>query len=922
MSTYKNNLFNSSITRGIILLSITFLLAVILGLVLGHLNNMNEIENLLETKRPSLPSKLFDRNGEIITIFYSDEKKDLITLDIVPEYLVQGLILWEDESFYHHKGFNIFAIIRAALNNIIGKPISGASTLTQQLSRTLFLTSKFSWNRKFRELWLSIQLEKKYTKNELLTLYLNHVPLGFGINGIGAAAKFYFDKDIKELDYAESASLISLISNPTLYSFIRFPKNHKQKQKQVLNKMVKNGIITDIEAENSFNNFWLKWQSTAHTSRGAFFNREDFAPFFSDWVMNIINDELPNINIFKDGLNIYSTLDVKWNIQTAKLMKNALKKQQKIFEDYQLMVYNTTQNLFYDSIALLSNTFSLYNINVNRNTTLKRSITDYNKDINPSLNLLSQSLGLNVIDTVTEIMFDKEDESKELLSEVEGAFIVLDNDTGQILVMVGGNKFDPNNRFNYAMQSLRQPGSSFKPLVYSAALDTKTFTAGSIILDEPYVFSFDSEDPLDWYIPYNYGGKFHGRINLRRALRKSLNIPSCKIFYTIGKNNNYKVPIDRAAMLLGLKAQSEINERFKPEISTVLGTGSVSPAEMATAFAVFANQGRRVIPNSILYIDDRDGNVIYEPWKELEKYYLENKSKLQLISPQNAFIITDILKDVVNHPEGTLAFVKQRLLNEGKNFPNNVDFAAKSGTTQNWSDAWVIGFSKKITAAGWIGFDKYGLSLGYNQAGASVVGPVWLEFMREYHENMNDLKFEQPDGVFAVQICRKSGLRPSKYCNPDDLYYEYFLPDTIPNKECNYCKMNNMSVENNLQSITKKFDKSTFKNNRINSLIGDTDIKVDKSILSKFKSNDTNIDIDDELINIDLYKDDFDIQLDDIDIDTELNLDKNNEKDNTTDETKIINNIDINKINDNTNDSSKVLKSTNIEDSTSDNIIE
>ncbi len=893
LSDYKNNLLNNSITRGVILLSITFVLAITLGIVLSNLNNMNEIENLLETKRPSLPSILYDRNGEIITKFYSDEKKDLITLDIVPEYLVQGLILWEDESFYHHKGFNVFSIFRAAINNIIGKPVSGASTLTQQLSRTLFLTSTFSWSRKFRELWISIQLEKKYTKNELLTLYLNHVPLGFGINGIGAASKFYFNKNVDELDYAESSSLITIISNPTFYSFIRFPKNHKNKQKQVLNKMVKNGIITEIEAENSFNNFWLKWQSTAHSAQGAFYNREDNAPFFSDWVMNIINKELPNVNIFKDGLSIYSTLDVNWNQTATKLLQDALIKQQKIFEDYQLIVYNTTQNLFYNSISLLSETFSLYNVNVNRNTTLKRSITEYNKDINPSLNLISQSLGLNIVDTVTEIMFDKQDESKELLSEVQGAFLVIDNETGQIIVMVGGNKFDSNNRFNYAMQSLRQPGSSFKPLVYSAALDTKMFTAGSIIQDEPYIFSFDSEDPLDWYVPYNYGGKFYGRINVRKALRRSLNIPSCKIFYAIGKNNNYKVPIDRAALLLGLKSQSEINKRFQPEISTVLGTGSVSPSEMASAFAVFANHGKKVIPNSILYIDDRDGNVIYEPWKNLEKYYLENKSKLQIISPQNAYIITSILKDVVNHPEGTLAFVKQRMLNEGKVFPDNVDFAAKSGTTQNWSDAWVIGYSPKVTAASWVGFDKYGLSLGYEQAGASVAGPIWLEFMREYHENISDLKFEQPDGVYAVQICKKSGKRPSKYCKEQDLYYEYFLPDTIPQDECTYCKLNNQTVENNIQSITDKFEKTSYKNRTVNSVIGDLDINVDKSILSKFKSSETNIDIDKDLVDLDLFKDDLNTDFDDI------NIDKDLIKDNTNDLKKTI-------INDVTNDKNDI----------------
>lgn len=880
MSSYKNNLLNSSITKGVILISATFILAMILGLVLSNLNNMNEIENLLETKRPSLPSILYDRNGEIITKYYSDEKKDLITLDIVPEYFVQGLILWEDEGFYHHKGFNVFAILRAAINNILQKPVSGASTLTQQLARTLFLTSKFSWSRKFRELWISIQLEKKYTKNEILALYLNHVPLGSGINGIGAAAKFYFDKDIEELDYSEAASLITIISNPSLYSFIKFPENHKKKQRQVLNKMVKNGIITEVESETSFNNFWLKFQSTAHTSRGAFFNREDQAPFFSDWVMNIINKELPNINIFKDGISIYSTLDVKWNQTAAKMMEEVFARQQKIFEDYQLVVYNTTQNLFYNSIALLSDVFSLQNVNVNRNTVLKRSITDYSKDINPPLNLISQMFGLNVLETMTDIMFEKEGKEKDLITKVEGAFIAIDNDTGQIIVMVGGNKFDPNNRFNYAMQSLRQPGSSFKPLIYSAILDSKMFNAGSIVVDEPYVFTFDAEDPLDWYIPYNYGGRFYGRVSLRQALRKSLNIPSCKMFYAIGKNNNYKVPIDRAALLLGLKSQDEINARFQPEISTVLGTGSVSPIEMASAFAVFANQGRKVIPNSILYVEDRDGNIIYEPWKELEKYYLENKSKLQIISPQNAFIITSMLKDVVNSADGTVAFVKQRLLNQGKVFPTNVDFAAKTGTTQNWSDGWTIGYSAKITAAGWVGFDRYGLSLGYEQPGATIIAPTWMEFMRQYHENMSDLKFEQPAGVFAVPICRKSGLRPSDYCRSEDIYYEYFLPDTIPGEVCNYCKVNNLSVENINNSILEKYERSSLNNDQsLESLIGDTDIIVDKSILSKFKSYDTNIDIDKDLVNTDIFKDDFNTELEDMD----LNANKNKEKDNTTD---------------------------------------
>ena len=620
MAIYNNSLLSNSLVKATLLLSFTLIISIILGITLSNINDMKEIENLLETKRPSKPSRLYDRNGELITEFYSDEKKDLVSIDKVPPYLVQGLILWEDENFYQHRGFNVFAIIRASLNNFLHRPVSGASTLTQQLARTLFLTNKFSWNRKFKELWLSLQLEKKYTKNEILTLYLNNVPLGFGTNGVQAAAKYYFNKNVDELNYAEAASIITIISNPTLYSFLKFPDKHKLKQKQVLNKMVKYSVVSAKDAETSFSDFWLDYKTSGLTTRGAFYNRDDKAPYFSDWVLNIINKELPNINVFKDGLEIYSTLDLKMNLLAEKLMQDALAKQQKIFEDNQKMLYRNTQDLYMDSVLLMSDVFSLTNINANKDRSLNRIITSYNKDINPDLNLLAQTFGLDLVNSVTDIMFNKDDNSKQLLAQVQGAFITLDNKTGQILTMIGGKKFDLNNRFNYAMQAKRQPGSAFKPLIYSYAFDTGLVTPATVVVDEPYVFTFNSQDEDEWYKPFNYMGNYNGRVTLRMAIRRSLNIPACKVFYLVGYKNHYKDPIDRAAMLLGLKSQAEINERIKPEISTVLGTGSVSPAEMATAYSTFANYGKKIIPNSILYVQDRDGNMIYEPWKDLDKF--------------------------------------------------------------------------------------------------------------------------------------------------------------------------------------------------------------------------------------------------------------------------------------------------------------
>ncbi len=858
LNLYRNPLLKSTFIKAIILLSISLLIAVILGVVLSSINNMDEIDNLLDTKKSALPSVLYDRNGDVITTFYSDEKRDLISLNSVPDYLVKGLIVYEDESFYHHRGFNGLAILRAALNDLIGRPVSGASTLTQQLARTIFLTHKFSWSRKIKEFWISLQLEKKFTKNEILTLYINHVPLGYGINGFQAGARFYFNKDVSDLTYAEAASLITLISNPTRYSFISQPENHKRKQKEVLKKMVKAGILTEEEAEKSLNEFWLKWEMTPQQSRGAFFNREDKAPFFSDWVLNEISNELPNVNVFKDGLRIYSTLDLKYNKLVDTMMNDVLDRQQKIFEASSSIQYNAIQKNYLDMVSIVSDVFSLDGINFNRNkNNIERAQTEVNKDIMPALNLTAQTLGIGSLDVMSEMLMDKETSTQKLLAQVEGAFIALDNDTGQIIAMYGGRNFDPNNRFNYAMQARKQPGSSFKPLYYSAAFDTKMFTPATVIVDKPRVFTMGSDDPADWYSPYNYGGLYYGPVTLRKALRRSLNIPSCVIFYEIGKNNNYRVPIDRAALLLGINSQDEINKRFAPTVSTALGTCTVSPIEMATAYSVFANMGKKRIPNTIIKVEDANGKPIWEPWKELEKYYRENNRRLQIINPQTAYLITSILEDTFNN-DGILVGLKQRMIEEHKRIPP-VDFAAKTGTTQNWSDIWTISYSPVITAAGWIGFDKSGLSLGIGQSGGATIAPVVMEFMRQYHENMGPTQFKRPDGIQTAVVCKYSGLLPSPYCDKDDLYTEYFLPGTVPTEVDTYCKSLKLREEKSNQFIMDKYEKD-FSNQDLNKFFKDKSINVDKSILNEFKSND-NTKIDDSQLNkINLFEDFKDVK--------------------------------------------------------------
>ncbi len=825
----SSDIIRSTVIKSIVFLSITFLLAVGLGITLSGINELSKIESMLENQRPALPSVLKDRNGLVITEFFSDEKRDIVSLDKVPDHFLRGLIAYEDASFYSHRGFNIFAIIRAAVNNMLGKPVSGASTLTQQLARSIFLTNEKSIARKLKELFIALQLEKKYTKNEILSLYINHIPFGYGTNGVQAASSFYHNKKVDELTPGESASLITVISNPTFYSPIRFPRNHKTKQTHVLKRMAQAGIIDQKEADSELVEFWLVWNSVPHSDQGAFYNRSDLAPYFSDWVANEIGKELPNIDLYRDGLVIHSTLDLKMNLLAEQLLIAAIERQQAIFEAEQVKNYNILQNQYIDTVSLLGVLFSLENIQQSTGRIRDKGLTIYQKDINAPLNVISQILDLGMIRTVSDVMFAKTDSATNLLPLVQGAFIAMDNETGQVVTMIGGRKFTPSNRFNYAMQSRRQPGSSFKPLIYSYALDSGLFTPATVIEDGPTIFDLGSDDPDVWYRPYNYYGMYYGNVSMRRALTLSLNIPAIKIFDAVGKNDKYKSALDRSALLLGINSQSQIDSRLPREISTVLGTPSVAPIEMVRAFHSFANAGQRRIPSFILNIEDRDGKVIYEPWKDLQKFYRENKKKLQIITEENAFVMSSMLRDTVYGKDGFLTGQRMAMINEGRKFPNT-DLAAKTGTTQNWGDAWLLGFSPDVTAGVWMGFDKYGLSLGFDQHGTAVHGRTWLEWMRQYHLGKPEKKFTKPDTAYTAKVCRHSGLLPSPSCSEDDLYVEYFIKGAYPKSECNVCGSRSFIDNKALDILQNKYDMG-FDKDKKKEFLGDFKIDVDHSLL-------------------------------------------------------------------------------------------
>lgn len=355
--------------------------------------------------------------------------------------------------------------------------------------------------------------------------------------------------------------------------------------------------------------------------------------------------------------------------------------------------------------------------------------------------------------------------------------------------MVGGSRFDRTNQFNRATQAKVQPGSSFKPLFYSAAIDSRKFTAATMIYDGPVVFHQNGVP----YTPLNFAGRWRGNVSVRTALSNSLNVPAIIVLDTIG----FDVAIDQSAKLLGIKDPREIERTFPRNYPLALGVISTSPIQMARAFATFANLGREVEPVGIRYVEDRNGKIIANIAADLINDQRRRGNSLQILSPQAAYVITDILKTTVEN--GTLASSRNRVGGFGK-----MPMAGKTGTTQNWSDAWAIGFSPYMTTAVWLGFDTPGNSLGLQNTGAGAAGPIWAGYMKAVHSNLPVLEFNRPStGLVETQVETMSGLLPSG--NPNEVVTkEIFIEGTAPNRISTYYS----NVEDREKNIVRNLDQT------------------------------------------------------------------------------------------------------------------
>lgn len=765
----------------IVLLSILTVFAILFGAGLGWA--LSETQNIKNTEyftefETALPTKLLDINGELITEFTSDEKREIIAYQDLPQQMIDALITREDRVFFSHKGYTAKAVLRAIVGKLTGQSLGGGSTLTQQIAGTLYCDrADISYSRKLKELWWAIQMERRYSKNEILELYLNKIYFGGGTYGVNAASKYYFGHGATEITPAEAAILVIQLSNPAYYNPFDHPNRAMNRQKDVLTAMVDSGFITQQDAEQSYEDYWSTFDYT-RTSSSAYMMREDKAPWFSEYARRELNNMIyGSDDIYTSGFTVNTTV----NLKHQEIAQSVMEKYIQIANNRYQKEHSTKSNLAFNTYVplteMISLMFNIPELKVSEQRTEIIANNTFVNSVNPVLDIVSMmtgtdSLKINIVNR--GIVLSKQENEK---TTIEGTMVALNHENGYIDALVGGSKFDQENQFIRAMQAKIQPGSTFKPLYYSAAIDSRKFTATTQISDTPVVFHSADGKP---YIPLNFKGEWEGNVSLYRALTRSMNVPSLKVLDGIGFN----AAIDRAVDLLGIPKEEVPTRGFTPGYPIGLGVCSVRPIEMARAYGIFANGGKEITPIAIRTVEDKNGNVILNPELELLKQQAAKGDAIQVISPQNAYVMVKLLEQTVSNG-GTLSAQKWHFDYRDKNRKvYTMPAGGKTGTTQNWADAWTCGFTPYYSAAFWFGFDKPGQSLGLNITGATLAGFAWGEYFDKVHADLPLKDFTKPlDGVIEVTVCSDSGMILTDACG-DHQTTQWFLTGTQPTEIC------------------------------------------------------------------------------------------------------------------------------------------
>lgn len=762
---------------------------IFLGFLVAAVRTQPDIAKL-ENYRPTLPTKLIDVRGETIAEIFA-EKRDLIEYDDIPPDLINAVIAMEDNDFYKHVGIDIWGIFRSAIVDILTlSKKQGASTLTQQLARNIFLSRKKTFYRKIQEAWCALQIERKYTKKEILTLYFNQIFFGHSAYGAEAAAKFYFGKHVKQCTLAECALLATLPKSPNEYSPVNNIAKSMRRHRLVLSRMEDLGFITAKERDESYEAFWNEYQYRIKKKGAtAYSDTDNRAPYFTEYVRQILEAKYGAERVRNEGFKVYTTLDLKKQAAAAESLKKGLDEQNEFYARYSTVLDDAFGQTLLDSVDLLTTIFGVP-MNVGETKIQSGLKNKLNKDV--LLPLYGVSLILGVSDVNALVYEAMQDEEDDIARKVEGSIIAVDPRSGYIAVMIGGSGFTPNNQLNRAVQGRRQAGSAFKPFLYSYAIQSRKFTASSEVIDAPVRYPLDDGS---FWVPENYSGDHKGPVPLRYALKNSINVVSVKLLDAVGIDNLIKF----VTPIFNAEKPSMLRRMFPKSLTLALGTGVVSPLELTTGFAVIANGGEEVRPIAIRYVADRSDNLIESFEQEQQKAFHAKGGKKRLIDPETSYIISDMLKDVITEGTASSAIAKT-----GFNRPA----AGKTGTTTDWRDAWFVGYTPQLVSCVWMGFDRNELSLGRDRAGGQIAAPVWAEFMKKALQGSRYLDFKKPRDVVSTRVCKKSGAIPTEYCR--STIDEYFIRGTTPLDVCSRCQLDKEQTDWS-DSVLDKYNKKNEK---------------------------------------------------------------------------------------------------------------
>ncbi|MBN1596202.1 PBP1A family penicillin-binding protein [candidate division FCPU426 bacterium] len=631
-----------------------------LGVFLTYLGEIPLVSDL-KAYKPSLSTKIFDGKGLMITELFS-EKRTLVSLDDVPLHLQNAIIAIEDNKFYHHIGVDFIGVIRSSIVNLVkGEYSQGFSTITMQLPRNMFLTKKKTIERKIKEIILAFQIERTYTKREILEMYLNQIYLGSGAYGVEAASLKYFGKHVSNLTLPESALLAGLPRSPNAYNPYRNPEKAIQRRNLVLTQMNRLGFITLQEMVDAK-------MTALELSTG----EDSEAPYFIEYVRRQLEEKYGFNAIYQSGLRVYTSLDLDLQRLAQKAMAEGIVEAEKI--------------------------------------------------IVPNLPTIAG-------------------QAPETL---QCALVLIEPASGEIKAMIGGRNFK-ESKFIRTVQAQRQPGSAFKPFIYTTAF-ANGFTQADIILDTPVVFK---DETGEVWKPENFSNKFSGPTTLRTALTQSRNVVTVKLLDKVGVKN-----------VIQQTKKFGIQSPLKPYLTLALGASEVNLMELVSAFGVFPNHGVRVEPVSILRVESNTGEVL----EENTPYHQE------VLDPAVAAIMTNLLENVVNHGTG---YGVRRL---GFKYPAG----GKTGTTNDYSDAWFIGFTTEYVAGVWIGLDSH-KSMGRGITGGRVACPIWTKLMLEIYADRAPKNFIYPESVELVKFCNVTGLLPNPGCK---VVTGAFAIGTAPTQPC------------------------------------------------------------------------------------------------------------------------------------------